>query len=61
MKPGLCNCDGGTVYHYPGVPEQLHKDVMGAKSVGSAFAVRIKGAQHPTTGALLYPHVKRGA
>lgn len=61
MELGKCNCAGGKVYHYPGVPEELHKAVMGAESVGRAYATMIKGARHPQTKALLYPHVAREA
>lgn len=58
MTPGVCNCSGGDCYHYPGVPAELHSMVMAAPSIGAFFAKNVKGARHPQTKELLYPHVK---
>lgn len=59
--PRACNCEGGEVYHYPGVPAELHAAVVESPSIGQAFARSIKGARHPHTKELLYPHTKREA
>lgn len=58
---GACDCRGGEVFHYPGVPAELHSMMMSAPSVGGFFAKHVKGATNPLTGKLLYPHVKREA
>lgn len=58
-RQAACNCAGGEVYHYPGVGKDLHEYLMLAPSIGAAFATKVKGAKHPDTGKLLYPHVKR--
>lgn len=54
-----CTCKGGTVYHYAGVPAELHQQMMAARSVGSHFTTQVKNAKHPETKALLYPVAKR--
>lgn len=57
--PGVCSCQGGDVFHYPGVPAELHQQLMASQSVGSHFMKNVRGAAHPQTGELLYPGVKR--
>lgn len=59
MLQAACNCEGGDVYHHPGVPAELHAAVIGSLSIGQAFGRSIKAAKHPHTKELLYPHVKR--
>lgn len=54
-----CNCVGGDVYHYPGVPAEIHAAVIGSASVASALHKFVKAPKHPETGTPLYPHVKR--
>lgn len=58
LMPG-CDCNGGEVWHYPGVPAEVHLRVINAPSVGSAFHDHVKSARNPSTRELLYPGVKR--
>lgn len=44
-------------YRYPGVPAELHADMMNAASVGSFFLCEIKKPVDKD-GQPLYPHVK---
>jgi hypothetical protein len=58
-RQAQCNCEGGEIYFHAGVPKDLHDYLLLAPSIGAAFQKHVKGARHPETGALLYPHVKR--
>lgn len=40
--------NGGTVYHYAGVPENIYKEFQSASSQGSYFLQNIKN-KYPTT------------
>lgn len=52
-----CNCVGGNVYHYSGVPAHVHQAMMAAPSVGSHFTTQVKNAKD-AYGILKYPAVK---
>lgn len=53
-----CNCKGGDVFHYPGVPAEIHLRVINAPSIGSAFHEHVKSAKD-AYGGLKYPGMKR--
>lgn len=57
-RPGKCDCEGGEVWRYPGVPAELHQKMIAAPSVGSHFTTQIKNAKD-AYGFLKYPGVKR--
>jgi len=59
--PGVCDCKGGDVFHYPGFPAEEYAKLTAAPSFGSHFMKHVRGAKHPETGQSLYPHVKREA
>lgn len=53
-----CNCKGGPTYRYPGVPLELHAQMLAAPSIASFHHAKIKTAKDPKTLALLYPVTK---
>ena len=53
-----CNCIGGDVWHYPGVPADLHGEIVKSESPGAAFHKRVKSAKH-ALGGLQFPGIKR--
>ncbi len=56
-----CNCPGGDVWHYPGVPAEIGAGIMLASSPCSHFHKHVKAAKHFQTGQPLYPGAKRKA
>jgi hypothetical protein len=53
-----CACEGSPIYHYAGVPAELHQLMMVAPSPGSFHHAQIKTMKDPRTGALLlYPGI----
>lgn len=55
-----CNCIGGDVYHYAGVPADVHAAVISSSSVAGALHRYVKAPKN-TAGLPLYPHSKREA
>lgn len=53
-----CNCIGGDVWHYSGVPAEVHSMILNAPSPGAIFHKLVKSAKNPEGGAL-HPGVKR--
>lgn len=56
-RQAACNCPGGDVWHYPGVPAETHAKVITAPSVGAAFHRHVKAARDKT-GAMPFPGVR---
>ena len=49
-----CNCIGGDIWHYRGVPAETHQRVMASPSIGAAFHAHVKAAK-TAHGGLRYP------
>lgn len=44
---GACKCGGGNVFHYPGVPKEMHVALLNVDSPGRYFHFNIKAAKTP--------------
>lgn len=53
-----CNCSGGNIYHFAGVPATVHQAMLASRSVGSHFTTQVKNAKD-AYGILKYPATKR--
>lgn len=53
-----CTCQGGDVWHYPGVEKDHHTALLNVGSPGAYFHSRIKTARD-AQGGLKYPGTKR--